>query len=229
MKREMALKILEQMRQNYDLIAEEFSGTRRSSWEEIRPLADNANSGDKILDLGCGNGRLLESFRGNAVEYVGIDNSSRLIDEARKKYPGNEFLAFDGFKIPFEDNHFDLIFCIAVLHHIPGRQMRNDFLQEALRVLKPGGKIILTAWYFWAKKAYWRLFYKFTLKKLIGKSDLDFFDIKQPWFKKAERYFHLFRSNELRILFETAGFGVEKIDTFNRGPENKNFLVIAKK
>lgn len=229
MKRETALKILEEMRQNYNLIAEEFSQTRRSSWDEIKPLANYAHTGDKILDLGCGNGRLIEIFKGKAIEYVGLDNSERLIMAAKEKYPIQDFQVFDGFNIPFADNYFDIIYCIAVLHHIPSKHLRGEFIKEAARVLKPGGKLILTVWYFWQKKSYWRLFFKFTLKKLIGKSEMDFFDIKQPWFKKAERYFHLFRKNELRNLFEETGFKIEQLNIFSRGSENKNFLVIVKK
>ncbi|MFH0852430.1 MAG: class I SAM-dependent methyltransferase [bacterium] len=229
MKRETALKILDQMKENYNLVAGEFSSTRRSSWEEIKPLADYVHPGGRILDLGCGNGRLVESFKGKKIDYLGIDNSEMLIEEARKKYPENKFIAFDGLKIPFEDYCFDTIFCIAVLHHIPSRQMRIEFLKEANRVLKPGGRLILTVWYFWTKRTYWRLFSKFTLKKIFGKSELDFFDIKQPWFKTAERYLHFFRKGELKNLIEETGFVVEKINIFRKGPENKNFLVIAKK
>lgn len=229
MDREVALKILDGMKQNYNLIAADFSNTRRSSWEEIKPLVNYVRSGDKILDLGCGNGRLVDLFEGQTADYIGIDNSENLIKAAREKYPGKNFIVYNGLNIPFNDGYFDIIFCIAVLHHIPSKQMRIGFLKEANRVLKPGGRLILTVWYFWTKKSYWQLFFKFTLKKILGKSPLDFFDVKQPWFKTAERYFHLFRKSELEGLIKRAGFTDEEISIFKRGLENKNFLVIAKK
>lgn len=229
MKRKTALKILDDVRQSYNLIAEDFSRTRNSVWEEFKPLAEYIKRGDKVLDLGCGNGRFIEFFQDKNIEYVGIDNSQKLIEIARQKHPNGNFQIFDGLKIPFPDDYFDAIFCIAVLHHIPGNQLRQEFLEEARRVLKSGGKLILSTWYLWQKYTFWNLLFKFTLKKLIGKSPLDFFDIMEPWGKISERYFHNFRKGELKRLVEKCGFEIEKFFVLKRGPENKNLVVIARK
>ncbi len=229
MKREIALKILNDIRESYNKIADDFSRSRKSVWEEFKPLADYARSGDKILDLGCGNGRLAELFHGKPIEYFGLDNSQKLIEIARKKYPHQEFKLFDGLKIPFEDNYFDKIYCIAVLHHIPGRQLRQEFLEEAKRVLKPDGKLILTVFYLWQKQTYWLLLIKNTLKKIIGKSELDFFDVMEPWFKVSTRYFHVFRKGELKRAVKRCGFIIDDLSILIRGKKNKNLLVIAKK
>lgn len=229
MKIEVALKILDDVRQSYNKIAEDFSHTRKSVWEEFRPLVEYAKSGDKILDLGCGNGRLVELFKGKPIEYFGIDNSEKLIEIARQKFPGQEFEIFDGLKVPFENNFFDKIYCIAVFHHIPGKAVRREFLNETKRALKPGGKLILSVWYLWQKDTFWRLLFKFTLKKLVGKSELDFFDTMEPWGKISERYFHNFRKRELKRLVEKCGFEIEKFFVLKRGPENKNLVVVARK
>jgi ubiquinone/menaquinone biosynthesis C-methylase UbiE len=228
MDREVALKILDDVRQSYDNIAEDFSRTRKSVWEEFKPLGQYAKDGDKILDLGCGNGRLVELFRGKNIEYTGIDNSQKLIEIARQKYSNVNFQFFDGLKIPFPDNHFDVVYCIAVLHHIPGIDLRQEFLREARRVLKPGGKLILTTWYLWQKDTGWRLLFKYTLKKLIGKSRLDFFDLMEPW-NKTERYFRNFRKDELKYLIKKCGFRIEDFLVLKRGSKNKNLLIVAKK
>lgn len=192
-------------------------------------MVEYAKSGDKILDLGCGNGRLVELFKGKPIEYFGIDNSEKLIEIARQKFPGQEFEIFDGLKVPFENNFFDKIYCIAVFHHIPGKAVRREFLNETKRALKPGGKLILSVWYLWQKDTFWRLLFKFTLKKLVGKSELDFFDIMEPWGKISERYFHNFRKRELKRLVEKCGFEIEKFFVLKRGPENKNLVVVARK
>jgi len=229
MKRETALKILNEVRESYDKIAEDFSRTRNFFWEEFKPLAKYANIGDRILDLGCGNGRLLDLLRGKPIEYFGIDISKNLINIARQRYPNQEFNVFDGLKIPFDDNYFDKIFCIAVLHHIPGRQLRNEFLQETKRALQPDGKLILTTWYLWNKPSFWLSLSKFTLKKIIGKSEFDFFDIIESWGKISQRYLRSFRKSELERLMVRNGFEIEKIEILQRGPKNKNLFVIAGK
>jgi len=231
MDRETALKILEDVHQGYDKIAEDFSRSRKSAWEEFRPLAEYVKDRDKVLDLGCGNGRLTELFQGRHIEYFGIDNSEKLIEIARQKYPNVDFRVFDGFKIPFGDNFFAKIYCIAVLHHIPGRQLRQEFLDEARRVLKPGGRLILSVWNLFNSRDYKRLILKFTFKKLIGKSKLDFFDVVEPYFgkEKASRYIHLFRKEELRKEIIKAGFRIEEFKNLPHGPQYKNLLVIATK
>jgi len=229
MKREIALKILNDIKNSYDLIAEDFSRTRKFVWKEFGSLAGYAENGDKILDLGCGNGRFVELFKNKGVKYIGIDVSEKLIEIARKKYPEEKFQVFDGLKIPSEDNYFDKIFCIAVLHHIPGEELRRQFLEEARRVLKPGGKIILSAWYLWRHSAYWNLLLKFTWRKLIGKSQLDFLDILKPWGKISERYFHNFRKGELKNLIKKIGFKIEKMGIIERGKNNKNLLIVGNK
>lgn len=228
MTRETALKILNDVRQSYDTIAQDFSRTRRSVWEEFKPLADYAKTGDRVLDLGCGNGRLIELFKGRPIEYSGVDISENLIAIAKQRYPGQDFQVFDGLKTPFKDNWFDKIYCIAVLHHIPSYELRKEFLEEARRVLNSGGKLILTTWYLWNKLSFWRLLFKFTLKKLIGKSPLDFFDIMEPWGKISERYLHNFRKRELKRLIIKAGFQTERLEVLKRG-ESKNLLVAARK
>ena len=75
----------------------------------------------RILDFGCDNGLLLNFICNelSGVEGCGIDINPRSIEEAREKVPGCQFKLFDGSKIPFSDNYFDLIFTSAVIKRIP--------------------------------------------------------------------------------------------------------------
>lgn len=229
MERTVALKLLDETKQNYNLVAEEFAQTRRFISAGLKSLADYLQPGDKILDLGCGSGRLIEIIGNKKVDYIGIDNSEKLIEIACQQYPNYHFQLFDGSRIPFPDDYFNKVFCIAVLHHIPDNQLRIEFLKEAKRVLKPGGTMILSVWYLWQEKTYWYLLAKFTLKKLLGRSKLDFFDIIEFWFGKAYRYMHLFRKNELKNLIQKADFIVTGINILRTGQRGKNLLVTAKK
>jgi 2-polyprenyl-3-methyl-5-hydroxy-6-metoxy-1,4-benzoquinol methylase len=95
-----------------------------------------------ILEVGCGTGRGLEILVNAADHYMGIDKYESLTSELQKQYPQATFQAM---VIPpfagLADNSFDMVVSFQVIEHI------NDdkaFLQEIHRVLKPGGKAIVS-------------------------------------------------------------------------------------
>jgi len=254
MRRYLALKILDDNRKTYDEIAGDFSRTRADIWQEFDIFSEYIKDGDKILDLGCGNGRLINLFKYKKINYLGVDNSKKLLEFARLKYPNYEFLLFDGLKIPAKANQFDTVFCIAVFHHIPSKHLRLDFLEEIKRVLKPGGRVILTVWSFFAgwqielnKRE--KLLINYTLIALIGKTfgrifglfkdaaQLDFGDIFMPWGselfgsqdKCPERYIHFFTKFGLKRCFRKVGLYIEKSGFLKRGKDNYNLYIIARK
>lgn len=215
MDKEYAKYLLEKTRQDYNLLAEDFSRTRQFTWD-IEGLAKYVFEGDKILDLGCGNGRLLEIFKEIKINYWGIDSSERLIGIAKRKYPKNKFEVGDLLNLPFPNNFFDRVFAIRVLHHIPSQEFRIQALQEIKRILKPGGTLILTVWNVWESKYKINLLrmIKNCFLKIIGKSKLDFGDAFVPWWKVNEkilRYFHFFTKRELRKIVKESGFKVREI------------------
>ena len=102
MKKDYAEYLLNKTKEDYTLIADDFSRTRQRIWDEIRFLFDNyLIEGDRILDLGCGNGRYYETVKGKGVDYVGVDNSERLIKLAQKKTPGGKISDSGCFKSSF--------------------------------------------------------------------------------------------------------------------------------
>ena len=229
MKKEYAEYILKKTKENYNLIAEEFSRTRTEVWPELKFLFDYVKNNDKVLDLGCGNARYFEFLKDKQIEYIGVDNSEELIKIARKRYPQTKFQNADALKLPFPDNYFDKIYSIAVFHHIPSQELRMRFLKEAKRVLKPGGIFILTAWKFHRKKEIYFLI-KYTILKLIGKSELDFKDVFEPWQNKFERYYHWFSQRELKRLVKRSGFKIKKIGIVkNEKNTRRNIHLIAEK
>jgi len=222
--------LLKKTKEDYNLIAEDFSRTREGIWEEIRFLFENyLKEGDKVLDVGCGNGRCYTLIKSKNVEYFGIDNSEKLINLARGKYPKAKFQVADALNLPFQDSFFDKIYNIAVFHHIPSKELRLKFLKEAKRVLKPDGLLILTVWKFHEKREKFLLF-KYTLLKIFGLSKLDFGDILEPWGRKVERYYHWFSEKELADLVEQTDFKLQKIDVVkNERGNRQNIYLIAQK
>jgi len=227
---EYAKYLLEKTCQDYNLIADEFSVTRQEIWPELAFLVeDYLTEGEKVLDLGCGNGRWFKLFQKKKIDYVGVDFSEELIKVAKRNYPQAKFQTADILKLPFPDNCFDKIYSIAVLHHIPSEELRLKSLKEAKRVLKPGGILILTTWKFHDKKEL-SLLFKYTILKLIGKSNLDFKDVLEPWGKKIKRYYHCFSKKELTGLVKKAGFKIKKSGIIkNKRGNRQNIYLIAEK
>ncbi|RRB07723.1 class I SAM-dependent methyltransferase [Larkinella rosea] len=95
-----------------------------------------------VLEIGCGWGRGLELLTQAADHYTGIDKNEALIQSLRQEYQQSTFIQAN---IPplsgLADNTFDYIVTFQVIEHI-----QNDdlFIKEAYRVLKPGGKLLLT-------------------------------------------------------------------------------------
>jgi len=215
----------------YDNQAKDFSLTRSFIWPEFEGLVKFFEKGDRVLDLGCGNGRFIDLFNqlDKKIDYHGIDNSARLIGLARQKYPKNQFKQTDGLSIPYPDNHFDKILCIAVLHHVPSQQLRQEFLIEANRVLKKDGLLILTTWSIWPQKKYFKTFLKFLLLKISGRSKLDLQDVYISWDKDQKRYIHHFSQNQLKKLLLKTHFTIKDLSFLIRKSGQKNLLAVVKK
>ena len=221
---------MERVNRNYNLIAKDFSRTRSRPWYEIRFLFSSyLFSGDKVLDLGCGNGRNVLYFNEKLTDYYGVDNSSELIGLAKKKYPQKNFRTDNALNLSFAGNFFDKVYSIAVLHQIPSNKLRLKFLEEAKRVLKPKGLLVLTVWKL-HKLDHLILAFKSFFMKLINKSKLDYGDVLIPWGDKIERYYHFFSEKGLKELVQKAGFnliesGIIKSDDGDR----QNIYIIAQK
>ncbi len=237
MDKTIAEKLLAQTRENYDSFAESFSQTREYVWPEVKVLIGGCvEKGDRALDIGCGNGRMFPLFKDIGADYVGVDNSINLIKIAKNKFPGTEFVVGDCLDLPFENGSFDSGVSLAVIHHIPSKKYQKQFLKEAGRVLKPGGRLMITAWdlrfFTMAKEKKWkrlRIFLKTQIKIALGLEKLDLGDFFIPWQNQYRRYHHVFGLGELKNLAKSAGFAVERSGVFKNGQKEANLYIIAKK
>lgn len=96
-----------------------------------------------ILDVACGKGastrHLLRYYPPTAV--TGINISEKQLATSRRNAPGCRFLLMDAVALDFPDNTFDTLICVEAAFHFVTRE---KFLREALRVLKPGGQLLLS-------------------------------------------------------------------------------------
>lgn len=231
MNKEYAEYLLNRVKDDYDKIAEDFDLKRNYIPPDFKLLKNYIEKEEKMLDLGCGNGRLKEISGENI--YYGADISSKLIEIARKRYPEGNFLLINPSFLPFEDGFFDKVFSLSVFHHIPSREMRIEFLKEIKRVLKPNHCVILTVWNLKGKKIK-KLLIKYIILRFLGKSKLDYKDIFYPWKSMKgevviQRYIHVFSCRELRKLFKEAGFQIEEFSILKRSERGSNIFVVARK
>lgn len=93
--------------------------------------------GEKILDMGCGNGFYSDYFRSKGAHVTGIDGSEKMIEIARERYPLTEFCVMDiTSPLAFDNGRFDIVFSNQVLMDVEN----IDFIfSECSRVLKAGG------------------------------------------------------------------------------------------
>ena len=93
----------------------------------------------RLLDVGCGSQPYRRYFP--HLDYLGLD-----IDTAANRQAGIADHFYDGSRFPFEDSSFDSVLCNQVLEHVFNPQ---QFLSEIRRVLKPGGRLLLTVPFVW--------------------------------------------------------------------------------
>ncbi|MBU0732094.1 class I SAM-dependent methyltransferase [Patescibacteria group bacterium] len=220
-----AREILAQVKADYDKIAPHFAQTRAQGWSEYEEFKPYLKKGDEVLDLGCGNGRLVEFLIPLGIKYTGCDNSNQLLKFASEKYTDTKFVVGDFMHPPFEKEEFDVVMAIASLHHVPSGELRLRALKEIYRILKPGGYLLMTNWYLYQKK------YKKYIKNNKGKMDKG--DAIIPWKDKygntqAERYYHAFKQKELSKLARQIGFKVIS-QNMNESKQERNIVSIWKK
>jgi len=109
--------------------------------ERLREFVRSLGRVERALDLGCGDGRLAAEL--DAAELTLADVSARALDRAGRRLPGARVaeLELDA-PLPFADSEFDLVLCAETIEHVRDVQL---LLSEARRVLRPGGRLAVTA------------------------------------------------------------------------------------
>jgi len=194
-----------------------FSQTRKFFWRDLEFTANYIKNEDKILDYGCGNGRLLEILKNKNINYTGVDISGKLIKLAKEKYENKntKFIKINSFQsLAFPDDYFNTVFSIAVFHHFP-QEYAQKMAKELFRVTKPGGRVIITVWNLEQEK----------YKKFISKNGEGNIPFKDNSGEVFHRFHHLYTKKDLKEIFSKTGFSTEKSNLV----ESKNILFIGKK
>jgi SAM-dependent methyltransferase len=117
-------------------------------------LVDWTTKPAKALDMGCGSGRWDVLVAPLVGELVAADASPLALQVARRNVqaPNMTFLECTPDTLPFPDGHFDLIFSLGVLHHLPDTAAA---IQSLARKLAPGGILLLYLYYAFDNRPAW--------------------------------------------------------------------------
>ncbi len=157
MKPEIIDRLISLNRQFYQTFAAEFAATRQRLQPGVKRLLPRICLAGHILDLGCGNGELAHALeqRGWHGTYIGLDFSEAMLVQARQRVCSPlhfKFLVGDLVSPTWADHlpltSFDLVLAFAVLHHLPGLELRQQVMQKVSLLLKPGGTFIHSEWQF---------------------------------------------------------------------------------
>jgi demethylmenaquinone methyltransferase/2-methoxy-6-polyprenyl-1,4-benzoquinol methylase len=125
---------------NYDKANDLLSFGSARIWRKKVAKLVNSQPGQKILDLAAGTGSSSIVFLREGVKVVAADFSNGMLEEGRKRHPELEFVFADASALPFADQEFDTV---TISFGIRNVEKIEVALAEMLRVLKPGGKLVV--------------------------------------------------------------------------------------
>ena len=219
MKKPIQEQLLGINRDFYDQFAPSFSATRDRAQTGAQNLIERLPVDAAVLDVGCGNGTFARAlarsdFRG---QYLGVDMSVKLLDEAVSLtgQPITGYYQFaqadlskPGWESDLSHLTFDWLVCFAVLHHLPGDELRLKTVAAFRQLLAPQGSAAVSVWQ-WQNSAKLR-------KRVLPWStvdcdlhELDEGDVLLDWRAGKTpglRYVHTFTQQSLTSLAERAGF-----------------------
>ncbi len=209
--------------QFYQTFAKQFSATRQQIQPGVQKVIRQIPKRSRILDLGCGNGKLWQKLveQGFQGEYIGLDFSAELLDVAalqasqtiarQPEISHPQFIQADLTEKDWEDRApkltYDFVLAFAVLHHLPGELTVVQMFQRIHRWLAPGGKFIFSVWLFLNSP---RLRQRIQDWSKIGlsASQVEPGDYLLDWRQGGQglRYVHHYALDELQRLATQCGF-----------------------
>lgn len=95
---------------------------------------------ETVLEIGAGTGNFLSLFQGHASRLIALDLTHGMLQQARKRHPGQELVVADGLRMPLRNRSIDLVTSAQALHHI---FKPVPFLKEMRRVCAQGGRVLI--------------------------------------------------------------------------------------
>jgi len=159
--------------------------------------------GDRLLDIGCGDGTLGYYAKTKYKEVYGVDISEKAIDIARKRGIKTFKIDLNKETLPFPDNYFDAVTCLDVIEHIIDPRF---LVKEIYRVLKKGEILIIST----PNIRYWKHLFRLVILGRFPKTS----DDEELW---DGGHIHYFTFKDIEELLKKNGFEViQKKGVFGR-------------
>lgn len=210
----------DQTRQVYNEIAAHWNTRREFCWKPVEDFYETIEEKEgSLIDLGCGNGRHLKLAQRSGFKdesLYGCDISEKQL-ETCKTEGFDKVIQCNFTEMPYPDNKFDYMICIAALHHIIEPELQLKALQEMYRIMKTGGQLLLSNWF--PNDEY--------VKEQQKKGKISFITdnlIIVTYMKKHNRYYYLFKEDEILELCKKVNLQIISKRHF----KNNYYLVLQK-
>jgi ubiquinone/menaquinone biosynthesis C-methylase UbiE len=180
----------------YESIATHFDNTRSYKWSWVNEFLNSLKANSIIYDIGCGNGRNMINNNSKNFIFTGIDNCEKFVTLCKSK--NLNVINANMTAIPLKSNSADAILCIAVFHHLENKENRVNALLEMKRLIKIGGKIMLSVWSINQPQKTRRSFNNY------GNNIVLYNKFGQLY----ERFYYIFKIDEMHQLFTLCGLTI---------------------
>ncbi|MGQ0600687.1 MAG: class I SAM-dependent methyltransferase [Anaerolineales bacterium] len=237
-------RLAELNREFYDTHGDDFAVTRPRLAPGVKRVVGRIPVGSRVLEVGCGDGKVGRRLAERGVHYLGLDSSVAMLARAqsltenwRLENPqfSNSLLSFAYSDLLSADRltgqTFHWILAFAIFHHLPGYEARRRVIQTLAAQLEPGGTLVMSNWQLTRSE---RLRQRIAPWSAIGLSEADMEpnDFLLTWKRggrRGLRYVHVLAEAEARQLAVAAGLSVVEVFSADGASDDLAEYVVMRK
>jgi demethylmenaquinone methyltransferase/2-methoxy-6-polyprenyl-1,4-benzoquinol methylase len=156
-------KMFDDVASRYDFLNDLLSLGQTKVWRKSVTSIIAPKSGMKILDIAAGTGSSSRPLVNKGAEVIALDFSAGMLAQGRKQHKDIKFVQGDALKLPFDENSFDVT---TISFGLRNTSNTSTALQEALRVTKPGGKVVIAEFSHPVNKLFRLIYLNYLMKAL---------------------------------------------------------------